>query len=999
MYVAAALLLAWLTVRDCRQQSDARRGIEDGLAGDGPALSVPRFGTNVSLEIYPDEVSLRRSLVRAREAGLGTLRQRFSWADIEPYPGQYRWELWDARLALVAEEGLGLVAVLEGPPAWARSPSESSDPYGLPRDMAEYARFCAAFAEHYGRLVTAYQIWDEPNVSPHWGRGEVSPAGYVEMLAAASTAIRHVLPEARIIAGGLAPNVEPGGRNQSDVHFLREIYRRGAGAYFDILGVKSYGFWTGADDRRVTPGVLNLSRVVLLREEMVRRGDGRKPIWALEGGWCALPSNWPGRPSPQGSDSQWVQSGRLQRGLQRVQREWPWLGLVLWQHLQPAVDDSLQSRTDDPARGYALLDISGSPTSLYYAMSAQAAGEAALYPGRNATLGASLQPRGQYGVRLAFYGTDLVLDLDPGTIGAGCRFSLDEGELRTATISQTAQQRGLSAAHGLRPGVHYLWWDADRVPAQLIRGARVGNRLSWWGLWRTAMAGALGVAACAWAASRAGRSVPFRSLWSRLSAQWLGMPVVLQAAPFVIFCAVAALTPQQPLRLATLALVALAAALRPDIALGAAVACIPLAPLHVQLGPGAFSLLEISTLLALGGALARWALLPAARFRPLVRTWHEVARWSLADWLVLSLVALGLVSSLLAEYQRVALREWRLVIVGPALLYAMVRSAGRGRAIRLHEVLWVAGLGLALYALWMYPRSTGVIEAEGVRRARAYFGSPNNLALLLERVLPVGLATLLWSTSRRRRCLYGVGSVLMALTVALTFSRGAWLLGVPAGLLTVVVLSRPPAAAPATSSTTSRALRARVVWTIVGAVVGGIAVLIALAGTQRIVSLLNLTRGTTFLRVSLWQAAWDMAKEHPLLGVGLDNFLYYYGDYVRPGAEVERFLSHPHNILLDFWLRLGLPGLVWLCAAVFVCIRQARAALARPAHREVKAQTVGLLGGLVAMMMHGMVDSSFFVMELGYWFLLALAYLDSSFRWQESDDMQGTQQSPQGPTL
>ena len=59
-----------------------------------------------------------------------------------------------------------------------------------------------------------------------------------------------------------------------------------------------------------------------------------------------------------------------------------------------------------------------------------------------------------------------------------------------------------------------------------------------------------------------------------------------------------------------------------------------------------------------------------------------------------------------------------------------------------------------------------------------------------------------------------------------------------------------------------------------------------------------------------------MVRDHPLLGVGLDNFAYLYQQvYLREGAAAEPNLSHPHNWLLHVWLELGVLGLiafVWL---------------------------------------------------------------------------------------
>ncbi|MFN2114330.1 MAG: O-antigen ligase family protein, partial [Anaerolineae bacterium] len=124
--------------------------------------------------------------------------------------------------------------------------------------------------------------------------------------------------------------------------------------------------------------------------------------------------------------------------------------------------------------------------------------------------------------------------------------------------------------------------------------------------------------------------------------------------------------------------------------------------------------------------------------------------------------------------------------------------------------------------------------------------------------------------------------------------------------------------------------------------------------------------------------ALQMARDHPLLGVGLDNFLYLYGDrYVQRDAVQERFLSHPHNAVLDWWTRLGLPGLVLFVAVgagnllagakaiARACDSRGPAALARgPAWSPWLPLAVGALGMQVYALAHGMVDNVFFLVDL-----------------------------------
>jgi len=153
---------------------------------------------------------------------------------------------------------------------------------------------------------------------------------------------------------------------------------------------------------------------------------------------------------------------------------------------------------------------------------------------------------------------------------------------------------------------------------------------------------------------------------------------------------------------------------------------------------------------------------------------------------------------------------------------------------------------------------------------------------------------------------------------------------------------------------------------------------VPLAGAERLSSLFDPSHGTTFLRLSLWQAAWDMVRDHPWLGVGPDNFLYYYGDYIRPGAEVDRWLSHPHNVILDFWLRLGIGGLAVAGAMAAGLARGARRALASrectPSARDLRAVTIGLVAGALACLAHGLIDNAFFLPELASWWMFALAW-------------------------
>ncbi len=198
----------------------------------------------------------------------------------------------------------------------------------------------------------------------------------------------------------------------------------------------------------------------------------------------------------------------------------------------------------------------------------------------------------------------------------------------------------------------------------------------------------------------------------------------------------------------------------------------------------------------------------------------------------------------------------------------------------------------------------------------------------------------------------------MAAGLLLTFSKGGLLLGVPAAVLFMGFVAG-----------------GRWRWIALGAAAVGLLVLAPFFATERFAGLFDLQGGTSFFRLQLWQGAWNMIKDHPWQGVGLDNFLYAYRTtYVLPTAWQEINLSHPHNIVLDFWTRLGIPGLVvgvWLFVAAF---RSGWRSLGQLSGNR-RAIVLGLLASLVATLAHGLIDNSLFLVDLMLLFMLTLGLL------------------------
>lgn len=438
--------------------------------------------------------------------------------------------------------------------------------------------------------------------------------------------------------------------------------------------------------------------------------------------------------------------------------------------------------------------------------------------------------------------------------------------------------------------------------------------------------------------------------------------------PFVLLLAASALVLLAPLPVAALgAILFVAVASRAPVpALCLLVVSLPfLLPRHI--GREEFTPTELAIVLCTMAGLLRvaslvWRTQLKIGWRNAVDRAYHLARERSGDptvtILVLLVVVAAAISLTVSVELRESLRSFRTIIVEPIAFYflAVLQARRRRDAYLLACALVVAGVLISLVGLWQYATDERIITAEaGLRRIRGFYGSPNNLGLFLGRAVPMAVGLALWW--KRGRTLLVAAALLMTVAVILTFSFGAWL-AIPSALVAIA------------------ALRGKAVLRVTIAIgsVGLVLLAIAAIKIPRIGSHFDLRWGTSFARIELWKSSLRMIATSPIRGIGLDNFLYYYQHgYRLPGAWQELDLSHPHNIILDFWLSLGLPGLILLgcLGARFVELMVAQWERSTATERGVYA---GVVGAMVDTLVHGLVDNSFFLPDLAvlFWLMFAI---------------------------
>ena len=359
------------------------------------------YGINTFLqnEVEPQKREEAMRLIAA--AGIKWIRQEFTWEDIEIHgkgdfedrrhdPHKSAWEKYDQIVKLAEKYDLKIMARLSNPPAWTRTLTNTVGTYAPPDDAQDYGDFVEAVAGRYRGRIPAYQLWNEPNIYPEWGEYPISAEEYVPLLKEGYTRIKDIDPEAIVVMGALAATIEldrsrryapdgslvsPGGL--SDVLFLQQVYDAGGGLYFDVLAMQGYGLWSGPTDRRMQPRVLNFSRPLYMRDVMVRNGDAHKPIWLSELGWNAVPPE-SGLPPVYGQVSPEQQGRYAALAFERMQKEWPWLGVGFYWFFKQADD---QERDINPQYYFRMVEPDFSPLPVYGAIKSQANQPPLVYAG------------------------------------------------------------------------------------------------------------------------------------------------------------------------------------------------------------------------------------------------------------------------------------------------------------------------------------------------------------------------------------------------------------------------------------------------------------------------------------------------------------------------------------------------------------------------------------------------------------------------------------------
>jgi len=305
-----------------------------------------------------------------------------------------------------------------------------------------------------------------------------------------------------------------------------------------------------------------------------------------------------------------------------------------------------------------------------------------------------------------------------------------------------------------------------------------------------------------------------------------------------------------------------------------------------------------------------------------------------------------------------------LFYVGGLTALVIMTTFSTARSMQQLLTMFVVGAVLAVVvALGTSGFSSAAADPNSLHEGRLATGSgdPNVLAagLVPAIMIAAGLFAAVRSPLKRWPLIAAIA--ILAFGLAKTESRGGLVAMIVALIAAAIVFKKH---------------RAKVVITLaVAASLFATFLAITPGAWHRVTSLRDSGAG----RTDLWHVAWRISEDHPIVGVGLNNFRTVSRDYVRrPGnlKNVRLVVDEPHlvhNLYLQLLAETGVIGL-----GLFLCLAGGSLAAARRAalNFDIRGEsTLATLSRCVLVATIGMLAAAFFLSagnDYRQWILLGI---------------------------
>ncbi len=278
----------------------------------------------------------------------------------------------------------------------------------------------------------------------------------------------------------------------------------------------------------------------------------------------------------------------------------------------------------------------------------------------------------------------------------------------------------------------------------------------------------------------------------------------------------------------------------------------------------------------------------------------------------------------------------------PIIFLFLASEALEGERLeKMFQAFYFSALTTAVIAafFWFFGQTT----FDG--RLKSFFNSPNYLAMYLSPAIVIGAVLF-----EKKKVFYFVSLSFILAVFFLTYSFAAW--GAVFFSVGAIFLLR--------GKISKKNILA------IGAVLVILASFFVLElKAKKMEDFISLDSRSSFSsRVMIWKTAERLIKENIFWGIGPGNFQNKYLEYQKYyPAYLEWAVPHPHNIFLTFWLYSGLLGLIGFLFLLGMFFWEFF-------KKEKSATSFMALGIMLIILIHGLLDTTYFKNDLAVIFWL-----------------------------
>jgi len=246
-------------------------------------------------------------------------------------------------------------------------------------------------------------------------------------------------------------------------------------------------------------------------------------------------------------------------------------------------------------------------------------------------------------------------------------------------------------------------------------------------------------------------------------------------------------------------------------------------------------------------------------------------------------------------------------------------------------------------------------------RATASFKAPSGLGTYMATIIPLCLASVLIMKKGTQKVLLLAGTGIMIYALILTFTRGAWA-GAFAGILLFFF----------TFLIWLKRFEMAKTFLLAGVFLVLISVFPLLLNTKATLNMIKRSN-TASWRLDIWEDSWQMIKDRPVFGHGVNTYMPIFQSYRR---DPHNYPTYAHNCFVQLAAELGLLGLAAFCW-IFIKFFLDGFFQLRTIEREKKdliVISIGLLSAIAAFLVHSIFDTNLYALQLGIllWFLVGI---------------------------